>query len=242
MSHEQSLDQWHHARANSCRSLTNRSNSLHWCHPPPRKRVHSAHYPISPLSSRGSHQYLQSYHQRWEDPLVAPLTSSMSASMITTPSTPSSATPELSPSSSSSSPALSAISTPPTTTIPPRRRRSASTSHVNQQQRKHNSHPDPSAALHPIQTRTPWTPTEDYLLQKGYEQGLSWAMISATHLPHRSRGCCWGRFKTLRSKNLIHVNIQQQSRLSRRVWKAVDMKKSATINTSLPSPLSPSSA
>jgi hypothetical protein len=160
--------------------------------------------------------------------------------MITTAR--SSNSPELSPSSSSSSPALSAISTPPTTTMPPRRRRSASTSHVNQQQKKHNIHPDSSSALHPIQTRTPWTPTEDYLLQKGYEQGLSWAMISATHLPHRSRGCCWGRFKTLRSKNLIHVNIQQQSRLSRRVWKAVDMKKSATINTSLPSPLSPSSA
>ncbi|KAG0168279.1 hypothetical protein DFQ28_005969, partial [Apophysomyces sp. BC1034] len=37
------------------------------------------------------------------------------------------------------------------------------------------------------QTRTPWTPEEDYLLQQGYIQGLSWAMISSTYLPHRSR-------------------------------------------------------
>lgn len=51
------------------------------------------------------------------------------------------------------------------------------------------------------QTRTPWTATEDYLLEKGYLQGLSWAMISAKYLPHRSRGCCWGRFKTLRTKS-----------------------------------------
>ncbi|KAI9254662.1 hypothetical protein BY458DRAFT_492940 [Sporodiniella umbellata] len=50
------------------------------------------------------------------------------------------------------------------------------------------------------QTRTPWTASEDYLLEKGYMQGLSWAMISAKYLPHRSRGCCWGRFKTLRTK------------------------------------------
>ncbi|CAO3674423.1 unnamed protein product [Rhizopus stolonifer] len=50
------------------------------------------------------------------------------------------------------------------------------------------------------QTRTPWTTSEDYLLEKGYMQGLSWAMISAKYLPHRSRGCCWGRFKTLRTK------------------------------------------
>ncbi|KAG1136940.1 hypothetical protein G6F37_011595 [Rhizopus arrhizus] len=53
------------------------------------------------------------------------------------------------------------------------------------------------------QTRTPWTPEEDDLLRLGYDQGLSWAMISATHLPHRSRGCCWGRFKTLQNKNFI---------------------------------------
>ncbi|CAO3646613.1 unnamed protein product [Mucor fragilis] len=68
-----------------------------------------------------------------------------------------------------------------------------------------------------IQTRTPWTPAEDDLLQKGYEQGLSWAMISCTFLPHRSRGCCWGRFKTLQSKNAIQV---YQQRICQRPWKA----------------------
>jgi hypothetical protein len=68
-----------------------------------------------------------------------------------------------------------------------------------------------------IQTRTPWTPEEDDLLQKGYEQGLSWAMISCTFLPHRSRGCCWGRFKTLQSKNAIEV---YQQRICQRPWKA----------------------
>ena len=68
-----------------------------------------------------------------------------------------------------------------------------------------------------IQTRTPWTPDEDDLLQKGYEQGLSWAMISCTFLPHRSRGCCWGRFKTLQSKNVIEV---YQQRICQRPWKA----------------------
>lgn len=67
-----------------------------------------------------------------------------------------------------------------------------------------------------IQTRTPWTPEEDGLLQKGYEQGLSWAMISCTYLPHRSRGCCWGRFKTLQSKNVIEV---YQQRICQRPWK-----------------------
>ncbi|KAI9280762.1 hypothetical protein BY458DRAFT_500305, partial [Sporodiniella umbellata] len=50
------------------------------------------------------------------------------------------------------------------------------------------------------QTRIPWTPFEDHLLKRGYNQGLSWAMISSKYLPHRSRGCCWGRFKTLRAK------------------------------------------
>ncbi|KAK4513236.1 54S ribosomal protein L7, mitochondrial [Mucor velutinosus] len=68
-----------------------------------------------------------------------------------------------------------------------------------------------------IQTRTPWTPAEDDLLQKGYQQGLSWAMISCTFLPHRSRGCCWGRFKTLQSKNAIEV---YQQRICQRPWKA----------------------
>ncbi|GAA5811088.1 hypothetical protein MFLAVUS_004517 [Mucor flavus] len=67
-----------------------------------------------------------------------------------------------------------------------------------------------------IQTRTPWSPEEDGLLRKGYEQGLSWAMISCTYLPHRSRGCCWGRFKTLQSKNVMEV---YQQRICQRPWK-----------------------
>ncbi|CEG73934.1 hypothetical protein RMATCC62417_09219 [Rhizopus microsporus] len=73
-----------------------------------------------------------------------------------------------------------------------------------------------------IQTRTPWTPEEDNLLQQGYEQGLSWAMISATYLPHRSRGCCWGRFKTLQSKNVIEV---YNHRICRRPWKVTTTSK-----------------
>jgi hypothetical protein len=73
-----------------------------------------------------------------------------------------------------------------------------------------------------IQTRTPWTPEEDDLLQKGYEQGLSWAMISCTYLPHRSRGCCWGRFKTLQSKNVIEV---YQQRICQRPWKITGNSK-----------------
>ncbi|OBZ89000.1 hypothetical protein A0J61_02958 [Choanephora cucurbitarum] len=67
-----------------------------------------------------------------------------------------------------------------------------------------------------IQTRVPWTPEEDDLLQKGYEQGLSWAMISCNFLPHRSRGCCWGRFKTLQNKNAIEV---YQQRICQRPWR-----------------------
>jgi hypothetical protein len=54
--------------------------------------------------------------------------------------------------------------------------------------------------------RTPWTDSEDFLLEKGYLQGLSWAMISAKYLPHRSRGCCWGRFKTLQTKSTERKN------------------------------------
>lgn len=227
--YQQTMDQWQHARAIS---TNNRSaSSLYGCHPYPRKRVQSAHYPISPIISRGSHYR--------EDALIAPLISSMSTSMITTPCT----SPDMNP----PSPKFAVISSPTFVPMPPFpqqrcRRRSASTSHVNQQQKK-SIHPNPSSSSPAVlQTRTPWTPTEDYLLQKGYDQGLSWAMISATHLPHRSRGCCWGRFKTLQSKNLVHVSIQQPSRLARRAWKAVDMKKTVNATTCLPSPLSPTSA
>jgi hypothetical protein len=68
-------------------------------------------------------------------------------------------------------------------------------------------------------TRTPWTPFEDELLRRGYSQGLSWAMISSTYLPHRSRGCCWGRFKTLQNKNLVDPS---QSCYFKKPWKSVE--------------------
>lgn len=83
------------------------------------------------------------------------------------------------------------------------------------------------------QTRTPWSNEEDQLLQQGYSQGLSWAMISTVYLPHRSRGCCWGRFKTLQSKSLeqrewsdaedklLALAIKKNSRLFKQAWKAV---------------------
>ncbi|ORZ00630.1 hypothetical protein BCR43DRAFT_419919, partial [Syncephalastrum racemosum] len=86
---------------------------------------------------------------------------------------------------------------------------------------------------HTTQTRTPWTAEEDYLLQQGYAQGLSWAMISATYLPHRSRGCCWGRFKTLQTKALeqrewtnteermLILAIKKHSHLFNEAWKSV---------------------
>ncbi|KAI8379099.1 uncharacterized protein BYT42DRAFT_567468 [Radiomyces spectabilis] len=83
------------------------------------------------------------------------------------------------------------------------------------------------------QTRTPWTPEEDFLLQQGYAQGLSWAMISTTYLPHRSRGCCWGRFKTLQAKAMEHrewsntedklllLAVKKHSKLFRHAWQSV---------------------
>lgn len=83
------------------------------------------------------------------------------------------------------------------------------------------------------QTRTPWTWEEDYLLQHGYSQGLSWAAISSTYLPHRSRGCCWGRFKTLQAKaleqrewteaedQLLMIAIKKHAHLFKQAWKAV---------------------
>jgi hypothetical protein len=78
-----------------------------------------------------------------------------------------------------------------------------------------------SAGNNNVQTRTPWTPFEDHLLQQGYDQGLSWAMISSTYLPHRSRGCCWGRFKTLQNKNMVDPS-HSHMRHFRRPWKAID--------------------
>jgi hypothetical protein len=66
------------------------------------------------------------------------------------------------------------------------------------------------------QLRVAWTPSEDDLLQQGYAQGLSWGMIASTYLPHRSRGCCWGRFKMLQSKHMITAPSQ---RFLGRPWK-----------------------
>lgn len=93
-------------------------------------------------------------------------------------------------------------------------------------------HCSPKAKLH--QTRTPWSSSEDYLLEKGYLQGLSWAMISAKYLPHRSRGCCWGRFKTLQTKSnekkrkwsesedrLLTDAIKKHKRLFKQAWRSV---------------------
>ncbi|KAI9260203.1 hypothetical protein BY458DRAFT_516464 [Sporodiniella umbellata] len=68
-------------------------------------------------------------------------------------------------------------------------------------------------------TRTPWTPYEDDLLRYGYSQGFSWAAVSSNYLPHRSRGCCWGRFKTLQSKNLV-----DQTCFLNRPWKPVQFE------------------
>ncbi|GAB5587811.1 hypothetical protein Unana1_02711 [Umbelopsis nana] len=84
-----------------------------------------------------------------------------------------------------------------------------------------------------IQTRVPWRPEEDHLLRQGYEQGLSWALISARYLPHRSRGCCWGRFKTLQTSEVhqrgwdekedrsLCIAMKKQAKLFKQAWKAV---------------------
>lgn len=118
-----------------------------------------------------------------------------------------------------------------TTSIPEPRRRTASDVSLTRHHMFIYSHPHrrprSESAGHPIhnvQTRTPWTPFEDHLLRQGYDQGLSWAMISSTYLPHRSRGCCWGRFKTLQNKNMVdptHSHMRQ----FRRPWKAIDFDK-----------------
>ncbi|KAI8337428.1 hypothetical protein BC941DRAFT_425244 [Chlamydoabsidia padenii] len=65
--------------------------------------------------------------------------------------------------------------------------------------------------------RVAWTPDEDELLKQGYEQGLSWAMIVSTYLPHRSRGCCWCRLKTLKNKKSL--TTQNQLWVKTRPWK-----------------------
>ncbi|KAI8092858.1 uncharacterized protein BX664DRAFT_328324 [Halteromyces radiatus] len=108
-------------------------------------------------------------------------------------------------------------------------------SHHQQQQRTPATISSPlmSSSSSSPQTRTPWTSSEDFLLQKGYAEGLSWALISSTYLPHRSRGCCWGRFKTLQAKMSEHrewsttedhvllLAIKKHDRLFKQAWKAV---------------------
>ncbi|CAO3644283.1 unnamed protein product [Cunninghamella blakesleeana] len=80
-----------------------------------------------------------------------------------------------------------------------------------------SSSSNPASPNLPTQ-RIPWTPDEDKLLKQGYEQGLSWAMIASTYLPHRSRGCCWGRFKTLKNKKLL--TVRRKIRAKERPWKS----------------------
>jgi hypothetical protein len=87
-------------------------------------------------------------------------------------------------------------------------------------------------------TRTPWSAEEDELLQQGYSQDMSWAMVSTIYLPHRSRGCCWGRFKTLQAKaleqrewtdsedRLLQTAIKKNARLFKQAWKAVSQEMS----------------
>ncbi|ORX53253.1 hypothetical protein DM01DRAFT_1323039 [Hesseltinella vesiculosa] len=188
------VDAWKHARSMSssslstCSTISSRSNSISSQNSSPRQRSQSEHHRTSPLIS----YYQQPHH--YAEALVAPLTTSMSTTIL---------------------------SSPPHRPSPHarQRHRSCSTSNV------HTLMAASSLSSTPMQTRTPWTPAEDELLQKGFEQGLSWAMISSTYLPHRSRGCCWGRFKTLQSKNLIDFKFQQQSRLARRPWKTMDGRR-----------------
>jgi hypothetical protein len=119
---------------------------------------------------------------------------------------------------------FSSLAPPPQTNA--MRRRAASDVSLTRHHMFIYSHPNrrprsESAGNNNVQTRTPWTPFEDHLLQQGYDQGLSWAMISSTYLPHRSRGCCWGRFKTLQNKNMVDPN-HSHMRHFRRPWKAID--------------------
>ncbi|ORZ17055.1 hypothetical protein BCR42DRAFT_413830 [Absidia repens] len=85
--------------------------------------------------------------------------------------------------------------------------------------RTHSSNSD-TDSIPSGQTRIPWSPDEDILLKQGYEQGLSWALIASTYLPHRSRGCCWGRFKTLKNKKFL--NVQRQIRAKAKPWKTLN--------------------
>ncbi|ORX54399.1 hypothetical protein DM01DRAFT_1335543 [Hesseltinella vesiculosa] len=83
-------------------------------------------------------------------------------------------------------------------------------------------HPQVTRRSSQTPTRMAWSPYEDELLSQGYEMGLSWAMISSTYLPHRSRGCCWGRFKTLQHKKLLSAHKQRHQRIKTKPWKVFD--------------------
>ncbi|KAI8874608.1 hypothetical protein K501DRAFT_285866 [Backusella circina FSU 941] len=107
--------------------------------------------------------------------------------------------------------------------------------------------------------RKPWSEREDHLLKKGYSKGLSWAMISSLYLPDRSRGCCWGRFKTLQMKSckntnkqawsdtedhLLNLSIKKHEGLFKKAWSLVaqelntrDWKECQIRYTRMPSPL-----
>ncbi|CAO3631918.1 unnamed protein product [Cunninghamella blakesleeana] len=190
----------------------------------PRRRVYSENYRTTPLFTYAYH-YPQ-HHPQQDHPYIMPLKPSMSTNMISS-STSYQRQRNLSISSSSSSSVASSPTSSPVSV-------SSSTATTNSNSNSNNNNSNNSGTsnmtiVNQIQTRTPWTPMEDELLQKGYEQGLSWAMISATYLPHRSRGCCWGRFKTLQSKNLVDIKFQHQTRLARRAWKTMDIKKKSSV-------------
>ncbi|SAL95836.1 hypothetical protein [Absidia glauca] len=131
-------------------------------------------------------------------------------------------------SSVSSSPTSGYASPFPTLVSPP-----TSPFMIQQQQQQQQPKSNQPQRRVTTQTRTPWSSEEDFLLQKGYQQGLSWAMISSTFLPHRSRGCCWGRFKTLQAKALEHrewsdpedrlllLAIKKHAKLFKHAWKSV---------------------
>jgi hypothetical protein len=169
-------------------------------------------------------------HDMWTASLSSPKST---CSSISTCSSPSSCDSDIESPASSRSSSFSYSSSPPKEIQShyqqqqnQNRRRTASDASVTRHRMFIYSHPhrrprSESAGNNAVQTRTPWTPFEDQLLQQGYDQGLSWAMISSTYLPHRSRGCCWGRFKTLQNKNMVDPN-HSHMRHFRRPWKAID--------------------
>ncbi|KAI8877766.1 hypothetical protein K501DRAFT_306089 [Backusella circina FSU 941] len=171
-----------------------------------------------PLATKAKPTFKDNHHHHeiWTAPLSSPKST---CSSISTCSSSSSCDSEIGSPASSRSSSFSYPSNQ-------KRRRTASDVSITRHRMFIYSHPhrrprSESAGNSAVQTRTPWTPFEDQLLQQGYDQGLSWAMISSTYLPHRSRGCCWGRFKTLQNKNMVDPN-HSHMRHFRRPWKAID--------------------